>query len=108
MFENWADDFSAPLRRVVDPPMPVLVELSAAIPSASAFSPRNEISMRAKSAGLDTTSTAPGLLYAWARCTNGSWLGFVHFAIPAGGRRGHVEARQWCPAHSLSKAPGNL
>lgn len=58
--------------------------------------------MRVKAEGLDVAGAVPGLLYAWARATDGTWLGLVAFAIPTGNRKGRVEARQWCPAGALS------
>ncbi|WP_280434449.1 hypothetical protein [Nocardia carnea] len=101
MFESWNDDFSAPLRRVVDPPAPVLVDLAVILPTRNAAR-RDVVSMRAKSAGLDSTATVPGLLHAWARCTTGAWIGWVRFAIPTGTRKGWVETWQWCPSHALT------
>lgn len=59
--------------------------------------------MRAKTAGLDTTATVPGQLHAWARTTTDAWIGFVHFGIPTGDRRGYVETRQWCSARALTR-----
>ncbi|MGA6209307.1 hypothetical protein ACPESR_31575 [Nocardia testacea] len=106
MFESWNDDFSAPLRRVVDPPTPVMVDLTVILPTAGAHR-RDEVSMRAKSAGLDSTASVRGLLHAWARCTTGAWIGWVRFAIPSRDRNGWVETWQWCPAHALIPAePG--
>ncbi|MEV0048759.1 hypothetical protein AB0H60_35570 [Nocardia rhamnosiphila] len=102
MFESWSDEFSAPLRRVLDPPTRVMVDLNVVLAPSPGFR-RDAISMRTKTAGLDTTATVPGLLYAWARCTTGGWIGYVHLAIPTGNRGGYVETRQWCPAHALSR-----
>jgi hypothetical protein len=102
VFESWSDEFSAPLRRVLDPPTPVLVDLNLVLAPPPGFR-RDAISMRTKTAGLDTTATVPGLLYAWARSVTGGWIGFVHLAIPTGSRSGYVEARQWCPAHALTR-----
>ncbi|CAM4486774.1 hypothetical protein NONI108955_34275 [Nocardia ninae] len=102
MFEYWSDDFSASLRRVIDPPAPVLVDLSIAITPQGPFR-RDAVSMRIKRAGLDCTSTVPGLLYAWAQCIDGSWIGLVGFAIPAANRQGRIETRQWTVARALSR-----
>ncbi|MFI1919370.1 hypothetical protein [Nocardia sp. NPDC020380] len=101
MFEYWSDDFSAAQRRVVDPPVPVLVDLGAAVPTNGPFR-KDSVSLRIKSAALDLSATVPGLLYAWAQCTDGTWLGLVGYAIPTANRRGRVEARQWTPARALS------
>ncbi|MFI2230914.1 hypothetical protein [Nocardia testacea] len=100
MFESWCDEFSAPLRRVAEPPIPVLVNLSIVLAPGPGFR-RDAVSMLTKSAGLDTSATVPGLLHAWARTSTGTWIGFVRFAIPAANRQGWIEARQWCPAHAL-------
>ncbi|WP_433193802.1 hypothetical protein ACQP1G_34155 [Nocardia sp. CA-107356] len=102
VFEYWDDDFTAPLKRVIDPPMPVNVNLGIAIPPQGAFR-RDVVSMRVKSSGLDCTAVVPGLLYAWAQTTDGSWIGLVAFAIPARNGRGRVETRQWTIARALSR-----
>ncbi len=82
--------------------MPVLVDLNIALAPGPGFR-RDAISMRTKTAGLDTTATVPGLLHAWARTTTGAWIGFVRLGIPTGDRRGYVETRQWCPARALTR-----
>ncbi|BCK56201.1 hypothetical protein [Nocardia wallacei] len=53
MFETWPDEFTPSLRRVVDPPMPVLVDLSKAIPTVApnGFG-RDRVPMRVKVGGL--------------------------------------------------------
>ena len=101
MFEYWDDDFTSPLRGVVDPPIPVEVNLGLALPPQGAFR-SDAVSMRVRSGGLDCTAVVPGLLYAWAQTVDGSWIGLVAFAIPArsGGR---VETRQWTLARALSR-----
>ncbi len=101
MFEYWDDAFSAPLRRVVDPPRPVLVDLNKAIGSDGAFR-ADAVSMRVRKAGLDTTGVVPGLLYAWAECCDGSWIGLVWFAIHSRAGEGRIETRQWVPGRALS------
>ncbi|MEC3952897.1 hypothetical protein VMT65_07635 [Nocardia sp. CDC153] len=102
MFEYWSEEFTASQRRVVDPPMPVLVDLSVAIPTFGPFR-RDAVSLRIKSGALDLTATVPGLLYAWAQCTDSSWVGLVGFAIPTANKRGRIETRQWTPARALSR-----
>lgn len=105
MFENWDGEFSSPLRRVADRPKPVLVELGKAIVTHSPFR-KEGVGLRVKAAGLDLKQTVPGLLYAWARAADGTWLGLCAFRIPTADGRGHVDAQQWCPAPALSE-PGN-
>lgn len=85
--------------------MPVLVDLSSGIAPQGAFR-RDAVSLRIKVGGLDLASTVPGLLYAWAQCTDGSWVGLVGFAIPTGDGKGRVETRQWTSARALSRREG--
>ncbi|MGN2639791.1 hypothetical protein ACWEKT_00100 [Nocardia takedensis] len=106
MFEYWNDDFSSSLRRVIDPPEPVLVDLGLALPVPGHAPHTAAPTMRVKAGGLHVTGRVPGLLYAWARTTDGNWLGLVGFAIATGNRRGRVEVRQWCVAQALSRARG--
>ncbi|PXX53882.1 hypothetical protein DFR70_1263 [Nocardia tenerifensis] len=102
MFEYWSDEFSASLRRVIDPPAPVLVDLSVALAPQGPFR-RDQVSLRIKRAGLDCTIKVPGLLYAWAQCADNSWIGLVGFAIPTANGRGRIETRQWTVATALSR-----
>ncbi len=104
MFDSWCDEFSEPLRRVFDPPIPVLVNWGIALTGEPGAGFRSEgLSMRTKAAGLDTTATVPGQLHCWARTTGGDWIGLVQTAIPTGNRSGYVQTRQWCPAHALTR-----
>ncbi|MEU1523984.1 hypothetical protein ABZ413_17465 [Nocardia rhamnosiphila] len=76
MFEAWNDEFAAPLRRSLDPPTPVLVDLNIVLAPEPGYR-RDAISMRTKTAGLDTTTIVPGLLHAWARSISlhsGLWI----------------------------------
>ncbi|WP_280255473.1 hypothetical protein [Nocardia wallacei] len=102
MFEDWIDPFDPPLRRVVDPPAPVLVDLATAIPTGNdrPFG-RNRIAMRIKAGGLVVTGQTPGQLHAWARAADGTWLGLVEFVLTTGNQRGTLPVRQWCPAKAL-------
>ncbi|WP_405140418.1 hypothetical protein [Nocardia sp. NBC_01388] len=102
MFEYWSDGFTAAQRRVVDPPAPVLIDLSVALATNGPFR-RDAVSLRIKAGALDLTHTVPGLLYAWAQCTDSSWLGLVGFVIPTANRQGRIETRQWTSARALSK-----
>jgi hypothetical protein len=105
MFEDWRDPFDPPLRRVVDPPAPVLVDLATAIPTgADGPFGRNRIAMRIKAGGLVLTGQTPGRLRAWARATDGTWLGLVEFVLTTGNQQGTLPVRQWCPAKALRPA----
>ncbi|MEV6070037.1 hypothetical protein AB0L82_26125 [Nocardia sp. NPDC052001] len=102
MFERWPDEFEPPLRRVVDPPTPVTVDLAAAIPTHPGNASANALPMRVRAGGLDMTGTAPGLLHGWARTRDGAWIGLVEFAIETGNRRGTLEMRQWCSQRAIT------
>ncbi|GAA5099898.1 hypothetical protein GCM10023319_63310 [Nocardia iowensis] len=102
MFEYWTDEFASSLRRVVDPPQRVLVDLGTAIPTYAPLR-RDSVQMRVKAAGLNTSETVPGLLYAWARTRDGAWLALVSFAVPTANNAGRIETRQWCPARALTR-----
>lgn len=101
VFEYWIGELAAPLQRVVDPPQPVAVDLAGVFPPAGVFR-RDGVSLRVKRAGLAIRGVRPGLLYAWARCIDGQWIGLVAFAIKTGDEQGRIETRQWCPAGAIS------
>ncbi|MGW5520026.1 hypothetical protein [Nocardia africana] len=102
MFEEWPDSMQPSLRRVVDPPRPVMVDLNLAIPTRQASFGRNKLPLRVKAGGLKLSEPVEGWLYAWARVTNGEWIAFVTFEMVTGNGRGRVKAAQWCPAAALS------
>ncbi|MQY28757.1 hypothetical protein [Nocardia aurantia] len=107
MFETWPEIFSPSMRRVVDPPVPVLVELGVAIArTPGGRFGRDTLPMRVKAGGLDLSRTVPGRLLAWARCSDGSWLGLVEFMIATGNDRGRIAVTQWCGARALRPDPG--
>src|SRR5689334_22781957 len=97
MFEQWEDSFTPSLRRKVDPPRPVLVDLSIAIPTTQSTFRRDKLPLRVKSGGLHLAEPVPGWLYAWARASNGAWLAFVAFELVTANGQGRVQATQWCP-----------
>lgn len=103
MFEDWPGQFSPPLRRTVIPPVPVVVELGKAIPTRqpTGFG-RDKIAMKVKVGGLDLTRRVPGLLHAWARVSDGSWLGLVEMVLWTANGHGQLPVMQWCPAPALS------
>jgi hypothetical protein len=102
MFEEWPDPFN--LRRVLDPPVPVLVDLDTIFPTGADIGRpfgRNQIAMGIKAGGLVVTGQTPGRLHAWARATDGTWLGLVDFVLTTGNQQGREPARQWVPARAL-------
>ncbi|MEU4312412.1 hypothetical protein [Nocardia sp. NPDC024068] len=54
---------------MVDPPTPVSVDLAIVL-TGEARPAATHVSMRAKSASLDSTATVRGLLRAWVRCNS--------------------------------------
>ena len=103
MFEDWPSTFSPSLRRVVDPPQPVIVDLSVAIPTQRRTFGQDKLPLRVKAGGLNLIDPVPGWLYAWARANNGEWIGLVAFELVPSNRSGAVKATQWCPADALTK-----
>lgn len=103
MFEEWPQEFSPPLRRTVTPPVPVVVDLSQAMPTRQPNGwGRDKIAIKVKLGGLDLTGNVPGLLHAWARVNDGSWLGLVEMVLWTNNGNGQLSVTQWCPAPALS------
>lgn len=105
MFEDWPVAMSPPTRRVVDPPRPVLVDLSHLIANPDDSFRRDEVALRIKLEGLDFRGQAPGQLHAWAQSTQGGWLGLVTVDVPTGNGAGKLTMHQWCPARAVTPAP---
>ncbi|GAB4590267.1 hypothetical protein [Nocardia sp. IFM 10818] len=106
MFEKWPEQFTPSLRRAVDPPVAVLVDLGVAIPTDGHVFRRDELPMRVKAGGLSLSGLVPGRLWAWARVNDGSWLGLVSFTVSTGNDHGRLEMTQWCPARALAPPNG--
>lgn len=106
MFESWPNDMAPPTRMVVDPPLPVLVDLTVALNNPDDKFRRDTVALRIKAQGINTnTQGAQGLLYAWMQSTSAGWWGLVSFDLHTGDGRGHIGIQQWCPARSLQPAP---
>ncbi|WP_245552206.1 hypothetical protein [Nocardia aobensis] len=107
MFEDWPEEFSPSLRRTVVPAAPVVVHLGQAITTdtPTGFG-RNKITMKVKAGGLRLTDDVPGLLHAWARVADGSWLGLVEMVLWTGNGHGKLPVTQWCPASAISPTQG--
>ncbi|NKY88948.1 hypothetical protein [Nocardia veterana] len=105
MFEHWpeqgGEQGELPLHRVVVPPMPVLVDIAAAIPTHPHLAEHEAVAGPVRAGGLDMTGRIPGRLHAWARAADGTWLGLVEFELTTGNRRSRLPVTQWCPAHAL-------
>ncbi|MCX4097709.1 hypothetical protein [Nocardia sp. alder85J] len=107
MFEEWPDSFDPPLRRVIDPPLPVAVHLPTALPTpAPKGFGQNKIAMRIKAGGIDLMGTTPGLLRAWVRASEGTWFGLVEVVLRTGNGRGRLRVTQLCPAAAIRPRDG--
>lgn len=100
-FEDWPESFTPAMRIVVDPPRPVIVDLAAVIQTRPAHFRADAVPMKVRFGGLRLADTTPGRLHAWARVSDGTWLGLVSFEIPTGNRQGKLTLTQWCPDHAL-------
>ena len=76
MFEDWPVTTQPSPRRVVDPPLPVIVDLSRIIDNPDDQFPRDAVPMHVKAEGLEFLAQVPGLLHAWARSTRGGWIAY--------------------------------
>lgn len=104
-FEDWPVTMQPPTRKVVDPPKPVLVDLSRIIVNPDDKFRRDEVALRIKCEGLDFRGQVPGQLLAWAQSTCGGWLALVMCEVPTGNGAGKLTIRQWCPARAVTPDP---
>lgn len=105
MFEGWVCELVPPTRMMVEPAMPVLVDLSIALNNPDDAFRRDAVAMRVKMEGISTNSEGTlGVLHAWIQTTAGGWWGLVTFDLSTGNGRGRLTMRQWCPARSLKPA----
>lgn len=104
MFDSWPDQFTPPLRSVVDPPRPVIVDLAVALPTRPEVFGLDAVPLRVKSGGLRVVGSVPGQLHAWARTHNGAWIGLASFVLETGNKQGQIQVTQWCSAAALSAA----
>lgn len=101
MFEGWEEEFVPSMRRELDRPRKVLVDLSVAMPTHSPAFRRDQIPMRVKIGGLNLMTTVSGELLAWVRSADGGWLGLVSFVLTTANGKGRLPVTQWCPAKAL-------
>jgi hypothetical protein len=101
LFETWPLSFDPPAHRDVSPPIPVVIQLNAAIarnpPGLGTSRP-----LRVRAEGLDLDQNVSGLLHAWARVSSGEWLCLLSFRVSTGNQRGYLDMKQWCPAESAT------
>jgi hypothetical protein len=103
--EDWPVTMRPPTRKVVDPPKPVVVDLSRFIVNPDDTFRRDEVILRIKNEGLDFRGVVPGHLHAWAQSTHGGWLALVTCDVPTGNGAGRLTMRQWCPARAVTPDP---
>ena len=102
MFEGWPARFEPRIRREVDPPVAVIVDLAAGL-ARSAVHAANDLPLRVRSEGLVADVQIPGTLHAWARTNRGDWLGRCRVRIPAGSD-GFLDTEQWFPAAAIRRS----
>ncbi len=103
LFARWPVTFDPPTRRLVDPPQPVIVSVSHALPGSSNTSFRDGTPLRVRAEGLSVDLKVQGELFGWARLTNGAWLACVNFSVPTGNGKGHLDLqRQWVPSSAIA------
>lgn len=100
LYENWPTTFEPPTRRLVDPPLPVLVSVSMTIAGAGGtFGDGTALKVRAEGLAMDVK--VQGTLHAWAKTTRGQWICCLSYRIPTGNGKGFLQIeRQWCPAEA--------
>lgn len=95
-----------PTRMLVDPPLPILVDLSLVLNNPDDRFRPDTVALRIKSEGLDTTARdVPGFLHAWAQSVSAGWLAHISCTVHTGNKKGHLAIRQWCPAKAIKPAP---
>ena len=106
MFEEWLCLGDPPTRRVVDPPIAVVVNVSTVMDNPDDKFRSDNVSMRVKMEGISTNcEVTRGLLHAWVQSTRGGWWGLMSFELATGNGKGRLAMRQWCPARSFRRAP---
>ncbi|OZF42090.1 hypothetical protein [Rhodococcus sp. 14-2470-1a] len=103
LFARWPVTFDPPTRRIVDPPQPVIVSVSHALPGSPRTSLRDGTPLRVRAEGLSVDIKVQGTLSAWARLANGAWLARVDFSVPTGNGKGHLDLHgQWVPSDAIT------
>ncbi|MFD8101106.1 hypothetical protein ACFV24_16320 [Nocardia fluminea] len=102
MFEDWEEEFTPSLRRELDRPRKVLVDLSVAMPTHSATFRRGQIPMRVKLGGLDLMTRCRANYWLGHAAPTAAGSGLVPFTVPNGHGEGRLPVEQWCPQHALS------
>lgn len=100
--ERVFDDAGRVVRRPVDPPQEVLVDLAALVPPRLGWGRCTPLWVRAAGLRLEP---APGLLHEWLLTATGSWAARVELHLHLDGRP--LRLQQLVPAAALRPAaPG--
>jgi hypothetical protein len=84
--------------RIIDPPLPVIVDLAALFPPGPTVpGPVPTVN----EGGLSLAGYAPGELLAWARSSSGAWVACVRFVVQPEDKQGQIPMLQWMPASSI-------
>lgn len=67
LYENWPTTFEPSVRRIVDPPIPVLVNVSLTVAGAAGSSFRDGTPLKVHAEGLAMDIKVQGTLHAWAK-----------------------------------------
>ena len=101
LYENWPTTFEPPTRRIVDPPMPVLVSVALTVAGAAGGSFRDGTKLKVRAEGLAMDIKVQGTLHAWVKTTRGQWLCSLSYRVPTGNGAGFLQVdQQWCPAEA--------
>lgn len=101
LYENWPTTFEPSVRRIVDPPVPVLVNVSLTVAGAAGGSFRDGTPLKVRAEGLAMDIKVQGTLHAWAKTARGQWICSLSYRIPTGNDMGFLQVdRQWCPAEA--------
>lgn len=107
MFDSWADSLALRVRRAVNPPRPVTVDLTRMIQAPDDAFRLDTVPMWTKLDGIDISCEVTGLVHGWVKSARGSWLALVSVDIPTGNRQGAVTVQHLCAARALTPLPQN-
>ncbi len=107
MFDSWAGSLAPSVRRAVNPPRPVLVDLTRMIPAPDDAFRLDAVPMWTKLDGLDVSCEVTGLVHGWVKSARGSWLALVSVDIPTGNRQRRLTVHHLCAARALTPLPPN-
>jgi hypothetical protein len=103
VFDQWPLVYPRrPARRVVDPPMAVVVDLRLGLPTR--LGDMRRVPLFVRQDGLELVELRPGVLVGWVQSTAGDWWGLVDVDLRTGSSQGHLRVRQLLPASAITPA----